>query len=199
MRAVLWSDYLCPWCYIGRDRTALLAELGVDVTVLPYELHPEIPPDGRRIRPGGRLAPVFERVEAMCAEVGLAFRRPDRMPNTRRALQTAEVVRRRWSESFSALHDALFDAHWLRGDPIDDPVLLDRLVGQAGAPADQVRASVEDGTAELALEEAMVQAHEHGVTSTPAWWVDDRLLIPGAQPRETIRRWVTRLQERRRG
>jgi len=197
MNAVLWSDYLCPWCYVARDRTALLGELGVEVTVLPYELHPEIPADGRSIRATGRLAPVFERVEAMCAEVGLAFRRPERMPNTRRALQTAEVVRQRWADSFSSLHEALFEAHWLRGEPIDDPDVLDRLVADAGAPVVEVRAAVEDGTAELALEEAMAIAHDHGVMSTPAWWVDNRLLIPGAQPRETIRRWVTRLQERR--
>ena len=199
MRAVLWSDYLCPWCYVGRDRTALLDELGVSVVVKPYELHPEIPPEGRSVRSAGRLAPVFERVEAMCAEVGLAFRRPERIPNTRRALQTAEVVRRRWPTSFAALHEAIFEAHWWRGDRIDDPDVLDQLVADAGAPAVEVRAALEDGTAELALEESMVEAHERGVTATPAWWVDDRLLIPGAQPRDTIRRWVTRLQERRRG
>ena len=31
MDAVLWRDYLCPWCHLGRDRTALLASLGVSV------------------------------------------------------------------------------------------------------------------------------------------------------------------------
>ena len=36
----------------------------------------------------------------------------------------------------------------------------------------------------------------HGVTATPAWWVNDALLIPGAQPREAIERWITKLQAR---
>ena len=48
VEAVVWSDYLCPWCYVGRDRTAAIEDLGVQVTPLPYELHPEIPPEGRR-------------------------------------------------------------------------------------------------------------------------------------------------------
>ena len=39
MRAVVWSDYICPWCYLGQDRTALLESLGVEVTVLPFEEH----------------------------------------------------------------------------------------------------------------------------------------------------------------
>src|SRR5688500_16602448 len=47
MEAVVWSDYLCPWCYAGLDRSARLeAELGVTVTPLPYELHPGIPLEG---------------------------------------------------------------------------------------------------------------------------------------------------------
>ena len=54
MHAVVWSDYICPWAYLGRDRTVLLCSLGVDVVPLPYELHPELPPQGRTIRPDGR-------------------------------------------------------------------------------------------------------------------------------------------------
>jgi len=42
--AVVWSDYLCPWCYLGRDRTKLLGELGVNVVPQPFEVHPEYPP-----------------------------------------------------------------------------------------------------------------------------------------------------------
>jgi predicted DsbA family dithiol-disulfide isomerase len=35
LTAKVWSDYICPWCYLGRDRTALIESLGVVVTVLP--------------------------------------------------------------------------------------------------------------------------------------------------------------------
>ena len=53
MDAVLWRDYLCPWCYLGRDRTALLTELGVTVDARSYELHPEIPPAADPCAPTG--------------------------------------------------------------------------------------------------------------------------------------------------
>ena len=64
MEARCWSDYLCPWCYVGRASSATIEELGVEVVHLPYELHPEIPPEGRAVRPDGRLGPTFDRIEA---------------------------------------------------------------------------------------------------------------------------------------
>src|SRR4051794_1025524 len=39
MQAVMWFDYVCPWAYLGRDRTAVMRSLGVDVVVRPFELH----------------------------------------------------------------------------------------------------------------------------------------------------------------
>src|SRR5947209_18121880 len=46
MQAVMWFDYVCPWAYLGRDRTTVMRSLGVDVVVRPFELHPEIPREG---------------------------------------------------------------------------------------------------------------------------------------------------------
>ena len=68
MEALLWRDYLCPWCWLGRSRNQVLVDLGVTVTHLPYDLHPEIPPEGRGDRPGGRLDAVFDHIAAECAE-----------------------------------------------------------------------------------------------------------------------------------
>lgn len=193
MEAVVWSDYLCPWCYLGRGQTARIERLGVAVTPRAFELHPEIPPEGRSIRPDGRLTPTFDRIEAECQAVGMPFRRPTRMPNTRRALETAEVVAARWPAVFPALDDALFRAQFVNGSPLDDPTVLDDLVAAAGAPVDQVHGEVLAGTGQRAVDRSMAQAREAGVTATPTWLVDGRFLIPGAQPPETVERWVTRL------
>ncbi|MCP4087772.1 MAG: hypothetical protein GY745_22410 [Actinomycetia bacterium] len=93
MEAVVWNDYLCPWAWLGRDRSALFAELGVQVTMVPYELHPEVPIGGRGHRPGGRYDSLLASIEAECHRVGLPFGRPHRTPNTRRALEWAEAAR----------------------------------------------------------------------------------------------------------
>jgi predicted DsbA family dithiol-disulfide isomerase len=197
MRAVLWSDYLCPWCYLGRDRSAVLRELGVEVTHLPFELHPELPPTGRDVRDGGRLAAVYATVARECERADMPFRAPAHVPNTRLALETAEAVRRTAPHAFAAVDDALFRAHFVDGRDIGDPDVVDEIVRAAGAPTITVLNAVTRGDASTWVDDSMADAHEHGIAATPAWRVGE-LVIPGVQPRDTMRRWVVRLLERER-
>lgn len=191
----MWSDYLCPWCYLGRDRTALLTSLGATVTHLPYELHPELPLEGRRIRPDGRLRPTFDRIESECRELGIPFRRPERTPNSRRALEVAEVARLHFPEAFPALDDALFAAHWVEGTDIGDPEVLDQLAVDAGVDLDEMHGILSAGLGFRAVDASIDRAREIGVTGTPAWVFGD-FVLPGAQPRETFERWARRILER---
>lgn len=194
MDATVWSDYLCPWCYVGRASTTIIEGLGVHVSSMPYELHPEIPAEGRRIRADGRLAPVFDRIEEACEAAGFAFRRPTRMPNTRLALETAEAVRAQSEHAFAELDERLFRAHFVDGLPIDDGDLLDELVEASGGSAIEARASVATGAGGAAVDRSMAAARSEGITATPAWLIDGRFVIAGAQPPETITRWISRLK-----
>jgi predicted DsbA family dithiol-disulfide isomerase len=195
MEVLLWSDYLCPWCYLGRDRTRLLVELGATVTHLPYELHPEIPPEGRRVRPDGRLGPTFDRIEAECTELGIPFRRPARMPNTRRALEVAELTRLYVPGAFAALDNALFDAQWVAGDDIGDPDLVDALAVGAGVILDELHDHLADGVGTRVLATSMTRARAVGVVGTPSWVFGD-FVLPGSQPRDTFERWAAKILAR---
>jgi predicted DsbA family dithiol-disulfide isomerase len=173
----------------------------VTLTALPFELHPRIPVGGVSLRErwGARYdeaTSMYERIEAECEAVGLPFRRPERIPNTRRALETAEHVRRTAPEAFDALDRALFDAHFVEQRDIGDPEVLDELVAAAGADASLVRTAVEDGATRAALIESMDTARDVGVTGTPAWLLDQQLLLPGVLPRELFERAVTRMRNR---
>ena len=196
MEALLWSDYLCPWCYLGRDSTATMTELGVDVTHLPYELHPDVPLSGRAVRPDGRLAALLAHIGAQCAEVGLPFRLPARMPNTRRALESAEVVRAQWPDRFDAVDAALFEAVFVTGDDIGATGVLDAVLERAGAPALEVGRAVDAGVGAQLVDAAMELARSHGVASTPTWLLDGVLMIPGAQPRDVLTRWIESIRRR---
>jgi predicted DsbA family dithiol-disulfide isomerase len=195
----MWSDYICPWAYLGRDRTALLRSMDVAVALMPYELHPDLPPGGRAVRPGGRLDRVHMDIGRECAEVGLPFQPPTRVPNSRRALETAEVVRALDPLAFDALDGALFAAHFVEGRDIGDPDVLDALVGEAAERSDRVqanavRALVDNGAGRAAVAASISTAHDHGIAATPAWLFPGDFVLPGVQPRELYVRVVTRLR-----
>jgi predicted DsbA family dithiol-disulfide isomerase len=193
VEAVVWSDYLCPWCYLGRDRTTLLEQLGVGVTPLPYDLHPELPAAGRRVSPTGRLAEVLARIGAECAAVGLPFTPPEHIPNTRLAQRAAEIVRADDLDGFTRLDTALFAAVFVEAVDIGDPERLADIVTLSGADGDAVVHAAQAGEGADAVRASMDAAHEVGVTGTPAWLLDGKLLIPGVQDRSTIEQWVTRM------
>jgi predicted DsbA family dithiol-disulfide isomerase len=192
LEARYWRDYLCPWCYVGRDRTELIESLGVTVTHLPYELHPEIPAEGRAHRPGGRYDRVLDAVEAECAAVGLPFTRPTRSPNTRRVLERTDLVRLHQPEVFAAVDDACWRRHWAEGGDLGDADEVRTLLASAGVDVELLDALEAEGAGAAALEASMAEARRRGVTSTPTWVIGE-LAIPGAQPRATIERWVGRL------
>jgi predicted DsbA family dithiol-disulfide isomerase len=175
--------------------------LGVTVTPLPYELHPELPVGGISLEEGwgaryGEASAMYARIEDECDRAGLPFNRPARVPNTRRALETAEWVRRNEPIAFDALDRSLFEAHFVDNRPLDDADVLDDLVQAAGADAAAARQAVEEGAMHEALRESMDAAIDANVTGTPAWLLDGRLLIPGAQSRDLYEIWVQRLRER---
>ena len=195
-RVIVWSDYLCPWCYLAVDREQQLEELGFEVVMRPWELHPEIPIGGRELREGGRTAAVFDFVGTECAEVGLPFVRPQRSPNTREVLGVAEHVRLTQPAVFPAFHRALFTAHFAEGRDIGDAATVDELLVACGGDPEPVRAAVADGTAHEALKASMAEGFEHEVTGTPAFLLPSGFVIPGVQSRETMARIAERTLQR---
>ena len=185
---------------MGLDRSALLRELGVTVVTLPLEIHPEIPVGGLSLadRWGQRYAEaleMYERIEAASAEAGLPFRRPARVPNTRRALETAEWARRHAPETFLDLERRMFEAQFVDHRPLDDPAVVDDLVEAAGADAAEARRVVEAGEMVDAMTAAKATAASLGVNATPTWIVGGRVLVPGAHPRDVFRSVVERLSD----
>jgi predicted DsbA family dithiol-disulfide isomerase len=197
MPVTVWSDYLCPWCYLGQHRTALLRSWGLDVRVAPFALHPEWGPAGQRV--GRRLAEVLDRIGTACAELGMPFVAPTRLPNTNRALQAAVLVAAGHPGSADALHAALFAAVFVEGVDLADPAALRGIVAAqvADADLDALDHALDRGVAWDAVMTSTAEAHEAGATGAPAWWIDGRLLVPGVQPVEQFQRWVERLEATR--
>lgn len=190
MHVAIWSDIACPFCNVARERAAWLErEADVVVEWLPYELHPEYPPEGtaradlmRRIPAGAEDA-----ARRMNEEAGLTYNpHPERIPNTRRGLELIEWARARGAHD--AMHDRVMDAYWVEGRDITGWDELAPLVTELGLDADDARAEVDAGAFAAVVDGSTRTAQGHGITAVPAFVLDGRLLISGAQPHEVFRR-----------
>jgi predicted DsbA family dithiol-disulfide isomerase len=112
--------------------------------------------------------------------------RLERVPNSRRALVLGELARERGR--FGELHPRLFDAYWVKGLDIgSDDVLLD-VAAAAGLDRSEVADQLASSEIVAAIERETREVVGQGITGVPGWVVDDRLLVPGAQPHEVFER-----------
>ncbi len=192
MQVTLWNDYICPWAYAARPLTDWLVSEGHEISVRSYELHPDLAPEGKQVKPGGRLDRVFDHIATECAQVGLEFNKPSRSPNTHQLLGICELVSTHAPGSFAVFDAELAASHWVRNEALDDDAVVRRALDRADAPVDDILEMAADGEGSRLLEQSMHDAWDLDVTGTPAWRIGS-LTITGLHPPEQFERWVHKL------
>ena len=199
MGVMIWSDFVCPFCNVARERAEFLRrEAGARVEWLPFDLHPEYPPEGiPRAELARRYGDHFsDSVRRMNEEAGLVYNpHPERVPNTRRALELGEWARARGS--YDDLHERIMDAYWSEGRDITGWDVLAPIVAEAGLDADEARAEVDGGAFRAPVDASTRVAQEHGIAAVPAFVLDGRLLVSGAQPHDVFRAALAKVSEMR--
>ena len=219
MLVEVWSDVVCPWCYIGKRRlAAAMAELEadpgfdtpIDVVYRPYQLDPTAPPGttipvaeayARKFGGPERAAAIIDHITSVADEAGLTFH----LDRAQRA-NTRDAHRLLWyaeqhgpPAAQDDVKERLLAAYFVEGRDVSDPdVLVDAAAG-AGLDADDVRRFLasDEGVTELA--EALAFARDAGITAVPTYVIDNRWSIPGAQDPAVFVQVLTRLAERRAG
>lgn len=170
-----WYDFICPFCYVGQHRNAILLRRGLHVDELPFQAHPEIPAGG--IEVGPRTGTMYSMLEREAKEAGLALHWPSHLPNTRQALAAAEWARQHDSDAFLKLQKALFEAHFVLGEDLEEPAVIDRHASDSGLDLKTLHAALADVSATRAVEEAEAIGRKHGVQGTPAWLFGQELIM----------------------
>jgi predicted DsbA family dithiol-disulfide isomerase len=200
MRVEIWSDVVCPWCYIGKRRLeAALARFphGDDVEVVwrSFELDPSAPPV-RDVTNVERLARKYgvsvEQAQAMLDRMtsvadgeGLHFRLDiARSGNTFDAHRLLHLAGDRGVQG--ELKEALLAAYQIEGEAISDHEMLTTRAVAAGLDEAEVRDVLTGDryTEEVRRDEA--EAHSIGVSGVPHFVVDRRYAIPGAQDSDVL-------------
>ena len=168
---------------------------GAEVTVLPFDLHPEYPAEGM---PRARLRErygeeVDDYLSAFFERSGLRFNPPDVMPNSRAALRLTELGRDRGMHR--ALHDRLMAALWDEGRDLGDQTELRTLAVEAGLDVAEVDGVLAGDAYRDRIAASTRQAQSIGINGIPAFLIDRRLLVLGAQPPEAFEQAFAQLEK----
>lgn len=198
MRLDVYSDTICPWCFVGKRRLerALAMRPGVELAIQwrAFQLNPGMPAEGmdRReyleIKFGGveRAARIYEAVRLAGAGEGIdfAFERMRRTPNTfesHRLLRHAHEQGRQ-GETL----EVLFRAYFLEGADIGDRGVLLTCAERAGLdPAAAGRFLDSGAESETTLAEDRL-ARRQGINGVPCFIFNGRFALSGAQPPEAL-------------
>lgn len=164
------------------------------MTWLPFDLHPEYPLGGiPRAELHARYGEAFHaRLEQSFADSGLVYNPPPAVvPNTMTALRVTELARERGLHRQA--HDRLMQAYWEEARDIGDGGELLELAVEAGLAADEAAYVIAGDDYRDRVLAYTGQAQSLGITGIPAFLLDGRLLVLGAQPREVFEQALERL------
>lgn len=190
LRVSVFSDYICPFCYVGHARLRRLREqFDLKVNWCAIEIHPDTPAAGMPISalgyPPAQWRQMMAALAAMAAEEGLVLAEREFTTNSHRALLLAEAAKEQGAEVFYALHEGLFRAYFGEGRNIGDPEVLLALAAKAGLGEATVTAAWSEPRFEQRLQVYRALAQRYRLTGTPTFVIGERVLV-GALPTATL-------------
>ncbi|MDY7088960.1 MAG: DsbA family oxidoreductase [Actinomycetota bacterium] len=198
----VWSDVVCPWCYLGRRRLErAITRLGqpVSVTFRAFQLDPSPVPNGVPIKEAlaaqlgdqARADQMFAHVTAIAAGEGLTL-------DFDRAIAANTFDAHRllvWSAGPQQVEmlEALQRAHFSLGLDIGSRAVLAEVARSIGLDA---TAYLTSGAGAGAVEADLAEARELGITSVPFLMIDGKYAVQGAQAPETLVEAFTEIARR---
>ncbi len=200
MRIDIYSDTICPWCYLGKRRfdvaVAARPHFEPRVTWRPFELNPDLPPDGvdraaylaARVGDSERVAAVHAELKRQGEASGIDFQFDliRRMPNTRRShLLIAHAAR---SGLQAAVKERIMRAFFEEGCDIGDTEELVRLAADVGLSERAARSALILRSGQDGVIAAERHAAVLGITGVPTYVFDGQYTVSGAQDVGTLAR-----------
>ena len=214
MQIHIWSDVVCPWCYVGKRRFERALEDfahrdHVQVTHRSFQLDPERSraetSSRRRMlmskyrRSAAEVLEMDAKMEALAAAEGLEYHLTDAnlTGNTLDAHQLLHLARPHGLQD--AMLERLYRAYFTELRSLFDRESLVALGGEVGLDTSEARQALEDGRFADAVATDLNDAKRLGVTGVPFFVVDGRYGISGAQQTEVFsqilaRAWAERAQ-----
>lgn len=210
MRIDIWSDVICPWCYLGKRRLDMALEQldvvdEVEIRWRAFQLDPTATAEPSDLRASidrkygpGSFEGMTTRLGNLGAEVGIGYRF-----DIAKRVSTIDAHRlSAWAweaggaEAQGAVVERLFVAYFEEGANIADATLLASVATEVGLDHETASEVVAGDAFADEVSADLQGARQRELTGVPAFVVEDRLLIPGAQDVETFVSLIGRARER---
>lgn len=191
LRVTLFTDYICPFCYIGDLR---LQHLQNDFEVLVnfrfIEIHPDTPAQGTTIDTldysDEQWQGMMDGLLEMAREEGITLAPVRMLANSHRALLLAEAVKKEGRDIFYEFNQALYREYFLSGRNIGDVEVLRKIARDSGVSDSVIENAWSDAELEKILQMNMNMAVKAEVSGTPTFFIGQQRLT-GAVPLSTLR------------
>jgi predicted DsbA family dithiol-disulfide isomerase len=201
VRLIVWSDYLCPWCYVAATRLHRLRDEFGDRVAVEWRSY-LLRPYPNRTRTLDEFRTYTRTWARPAAEPDAPAFRPwesDAGPPSHSMPPhlVAKAAASFGADAFQRMHERLLRAYFGENQDITDARTLVALWDDAGLPAPEFARA-----GDPALVEEVVREHNEavslGLTGVPAaQMAGNDVPLPGALPYDSYRRWVERALERR--
>jgi predicted DsbA family dithiol-disulfide isomerase len=191
MKVLIYSDYVCPFCFLEIPALERLArEEGVELDYRAFELRPEPVPT---LEPAGEyLTRTWaQSVYPMAERMGIPIRLPPVQPRSRSAFEGAEVARDagKLNEYTRAVHEAFFQ----QGKDIGHEEVLTDIARGVGLDVAEFTAALRDHRHLPRVLAQEREAAELGISSVPSVIIG-HYLVPGAVPYDTLKKVVEKVR-----
>jgi predicted DsbA family dithiol-disulfide isomerase len=195
------SDVVCPWCYLGRKRLeqaieSIKDELAVSVTFRPYQLNPDMPPEGvdhkKHLAEKLGGADAVDRAHDMLTGLGheagidFDFAAVKISPNTLDAHRLLRWAMIEGTDVQGRVALALFKAYFEEGRNVGDRTVLLDIAEASGMDRAVVSALFSAGADVDSVKEEISMAREMGVTGVPCFIIDNKYAVMGAQSADVL-------------
>jgi predicted DsbA family dithiol-disulfide isomerase len=185
----VFSDYVCPWCYLGDNRVKRLKqEYNITVRLVHFPLHPETPLEGKSLadlfgRGPDELKGRHDQMQGLMDAEGLRYNQRSHTYNSRLAQEVG-----RWAETQpggEAIHDKFYEAYFVDRRNVGDVEVIIDVVKSADLDEDEARAVIVERRFKGTVDEDWEKSRAYGVTGVPTVVAGGQGVV-GAQPYEVL-------------
>ena len=185
----VFTDYVCPWCYLGDARVKNLKKAyEIDIELIHFPLHPDTPVEGRKLLDLFRstqddIDKKNQNMSALMKNEGLPFNDRVYTFNSRLAQEIGV-----WAEKLdhsTSIHDNFFEAYFVHGLNIGLENVILEIVDKSGLDRDEAKKIIQNRLFSDEIDQHWKKSRNYGVTGVPTYVYNNQSIV-GAQPLENL-------------